>query len=406
MRGASTNVAKLEILSCDGGWRNYFFVKLTTEGGVVGWSEFDEWYASPGVAHIIQALASRVIGQSALAPERVVYELMSATRPAVRGVVGEAIGAIENALLDAKARILEVPCYELLGGKHRDMVRVYWSHCATWRILHPNFYPPAIHDLDGVRTIGKEAQERGFTAVKTNIFIYGDGEVSGYHPGFGYPYKPDVTVDRTILRNIRSHLTALREGTGPDMDILIDLNFNAKVEGYIRIMREIEDLDLFWVELDSPNPDSVATIRQRVRQPIASCETLFGPREFLPFLQKQAADFAIVDAVWNGVWQSTKVAHVADAHDVNIALHNFYGHLSTMMNVHLAAATPNFAILETDIDRLAWDDELVTYAPELREGHFVVPDRPGWGTEPVEAALAKHPPRKFKTATQMSSRSE
>jgi hypothetical protein len=111
----------------------------------------------------------------------------------------------------------------------------------------------------------------------------------------------------------------------------------------------LEEFDLFWVELDIPSAESVATIRQSVRHPIASCETLFGPREFLPFFEKQAVDMAIVDAVWNGVWQSTKVAHVADATDVNIALHNFYGHLSTMMNVHLAAATLNFAILETDI---------------------------------------------------------
>ena len=45
--------------------------------------------------------------------------------------------AIENALLDVKAKLLGVPCYELLGGKIRDRIRVYWSHCATWRINHP-----------------------------------------------------------------------------------------------------------------------------------------------------------------------------------------------------------------------------------------------------------------------------
>ena len=51
--------------------------------------------------------------------------------------MAQAIGAIENALLDAKAKALGVPCYELLGGKIRDRIRVYWSHCATWRINHP-----------------------------------------------------------------------------------------------------------------------------------------------------------------------------------------------------------------------------------------------------------------------------
>lgn len=403
MKGSSTNVATLDVLSCDGGWRNYFFVKITTEGGIVGWSEFDEWYASPGVAHIVQRLAGRVVGQSVLMPERIIYGLLSATRPALHGVIGEAIGAIENALLDAKARILDVPCYDLLGGKHRDTVRIYWSHCATWRILHPDFYPPAIHDIDGVRAVGREARERGFTGVKTNIFAYGEGWVRGYHPGYGYPYKPDVTVDRKVLRDIQNHLAALREGTGPDLDILIDLNFNAKVEGYIKILRSLEDFALFWVELDSESPDSVAAIRRSVRHPIAACETLFGVREFLPFLQKQAVDFAIVDATWNGAWQSMKIAHAADAYDTNIALHNFYGHLSTMMNLQLAAATPNFAILETDVDRLPWDEELFTHVPELHDGCFVVPDRPGWGTEPIETALIAHPPRDFRTVTRVSS---
>src|SRR6516165_9465351 len=70
-------------------------------------------------------------------------ELYCVTRPAAGGVVAEAMGAIENALLDAKAKRLGVPCYELLGGKQRDRIRLYWSHCATWRINHPDWYKPA-----------------------------------------------------------------------------------------------------------------------------------------------------------------------------------------------------------------------------------------------------------------------
>jgi L-alanine-DL-glutamate epimerase-like enolase superfamily enzyme len=54
---------------------------------------------------------------------------------------------------------------------------------------------------------------------------------------------------------------------------------------------------------------------------------------------------------------------------------------------------PNLRITETDIDRLAWDDELVTHPPEYDEGYLVVPDRPGWGTDPIEDALRAHPPR-------------
>ena len=95
-------------------------------------------------------------------------------------------------------------------------------------------------------------------------------------------------------------------------------------------------------------------------------------------------DVAIIDTPWNGVWQSMKIAAAAEAHEVNVAPHNFYGHLCTMMNAHFAAAVPNLRIMETDIDRLAWDHELFTHVPEFVDGHLVMPDRPGWGTEPNE----------------------
>ena len=103
-------------------------------------------------------------------------------------------------------------------------------------------------------------------------------------------------------------------------------------------------------------------------------------------------DVAIVDAVWNGVWQSMKIAAAADAHEVNIAPHNFYGHLATMMNAHLAAATPNLRIIEVDIDRLPSDEELFTKAPRFEQGQLIVPDEPGWGTEPNEEGSRAHEP--------------
>jgi L-alanine-DL-glutamate epimerase-like enolase superfamily enzyme len=61
------------------------------------------------------------------------------------------------------------------------------------------------------------------------------------------------------------------------------------------------------------------------------------------------------------------------------------------MNVHFAAAVPNLRIMEIDIDRLPWDDELFTHTPDFEDGHILVPDRPGWGTDPVEEALEAHP---------------
>jgi L-alanine-DL-glutamate epimerase-like enolase superfamily enzyme len=386
-------VTSIETLACDAGWRNYHFVKLTTDDGAVGWSEFDEGFGSPGVAAIIERLKSRVIGQSLGAHERIYAELYCATRPAAGSVVAQAMGAIENALLDAKAKSLGVPCYELLGGKVRDRVRVYWSHCATWRINQPDYYKPAITSLDGVKAIGREVREKRFTAMKTNIFLYEDGKPRGWRPGFGSPFFPELNVDRTVLRNLRMHLEAIREGAGPDVDLLLDLNFHAKTEGFLKILRAIADLDMFWVEIDCYSPEAIAYIRSHSPHPISSCETLLGLREFLPYFRAQAMDVAIIDTPWNGVWQSMKIAASAEAHEVNVAPHNFYGHLCTMMNAHFCAAVPNLRIMETDIDRLAWDDELVSHPPVYENGHLVIPDRPGWGTDPNEDVIRAHPPK-------------
>jgi L-alanine-DL-glutamate epimerase-like enolase superfamily enzyme len=388
-------VVKVETLACDAGWRNYHFVKLTTEAGVVGWSEFDEGFGSPGVGSVIDRLAPMVIGQRASEHERIYAQLYCATRPGSGGVVAQAIGAIENALLDAKAKALNVPCYELLGGKVRDRIRVYWSHCATWRINHPSFFAPPITDLEGVKAIGREVREKKFTALKTNIFLYAAGgkNPKGWRPGFGVPFLPELNVDRDVLRNLRLHLETIREGAGPDVDLLLDLNFNAKTEGYLKILRAIADLDMFWVEIDTFNPEALGLIRRQSRHPISSCETLLGLREFLPYFREQAVDVAIIDTPWNGVWQSMKIASAAEAHEVNVAPHNFYGHLCTMMNAHFAAAVPNLRIMETDIDRLAWDDELVDHPPAFENGHLIVPDRPGWGCVPNEAAIRARPPK-------------
>src|SRR5579884_1059929 len=249
-------VSGLEVLRCDAGWRNYYFLKLSTDDGIVGWSEFDEGFGSPGISAVIERLASRVIGQAVFDHERIFVELYCLTRPAAGGVVAEALGAIENALLDAKAKALNVPCHALLGGKLRDRVRVYWSHCATWRINHPDFYKPAISDLDGVRKIGAEVREKGFGALKTNIFLHDEKPLHGWRPGFGVPFQPELNVDKRVLRNLRAHLEAIRDGAGPDIDLLLDLNFNAKTGGYLKILREIADIDMFW-------PRSTATTRRR-----------------------------------------------------------------------------------------------------------------------------------------------
>ena len=111
-------VKSIQTLACDAGWRNYHFVKLTTDTGVVGWSEFDEGFGAPGVGTVIERLAARIVGQPVSEHERIYAELYCATRPAAGGIVALAMGAIENALLDAKAKGLGVPVSSFLAARY------------------------------------------------------------------------------------------------------------------------------------------------------------------------------------------------------------------------------------------------------------------------------------------------
>jgi galactonate dehydratase len=163
------------------------------------------------------------------------------------------------------------------------------------------------------------------------------------------------------------------------------------VEG--KILKAIADFDMFRVEIDSYSPAALGYIRRQSPHPISSCETLLGLREFLPYFREQAMGVAIIDAVWNGVWQAMKIAGAAEAFEVNIAPHNFYGHLATMMNAHFAAAVPNLRIMEVDIDRLPRDEKVFTAVPQFENGHLLAPATPGWGTEPIEEAIKAHPTR-------------
>jgi L-alanine-DL-glutamate epimerase-like enolase superfamily enzyme len=286
--------------------------------------------------------------------------------------------------------------YELFGGPIRDRLRLYWSHCGTYRLQWAGEMQLApLRTLDDVVGAGKDVVARGFTALKTNVFVLG-ADPYLHSPGFARrgPGFPELNADRHVLRAVREELAAFREGTGPDVDILVDLNFNFKTEGFLKVARALEPFDIFWVEMDTRDARALHHVRRGTTIPVASCECLFGRRDYRPFLEHLAVDVAIIDVPWNGFGESVKIAAMADAFEVNVAPHNFYGPLATMMSAHFSAVVPNFRIMEIDVDTVPWYQDLVTVKPDVRDGHLQLPAGPGWGTEIDEAAVRAHPPRR------------
>ncbi len=387
-----STVESVETRHCDAGRRNYHFVRIETDDGVVGWSEYDENLGATGLTTVVEDMVSTVVGESVNAVEGIRSKLVPQVRQSYTGVGAMAIGAIENALLDAKAKEIGVPCVDLLGGAVRDEIPVYWSHCGSYEIDRADTYvDDPVETLDDVVALGEKVRDSQFPALKTNIFDFrGDGP-ERWRPGFGTPHHPSLTIEADQLEAQRNFLEALREGAGPETDILLDLNYHMKPEGCIRLLQELEDFDLFWVEIDSPNAEALADIRRNSPHPIASCEAVIPHEAFVPYLNEKAMDVVIIDALWNGVQHTTKIASMVDAHQLHVAPHNYYGHLGTLMNAHWAAAVPNLRIMETDIVRLPWDDDLFTTVPDYQDGKLQLPDEPGWGCEPDEDALENHP---------------
>ena len=387
-------ITKLECLHADAGFRVFDFLKISTDEGIVGWSEYNESFGGAGVTSVIENLAPMLAGEDPRRYEAIVSRLYAVRRQASGGIAQQAIGAIENALLDVKAKALGIPVYEMLGGPVRDRIRLYWSHCGTYRLAWADeLQIPPLRTLDDVVALGREAAASGYTALKTNIFLLGE-EPHLHSPGFcrgaGFP---ELNADRKVIRAMCDQLAAFREGAGPEMDILVDLNFNFKTEGFLKMARAMEPFDLLWLELDTRSPQALAYIRQGTSIPIASGECLFRRHDYKPYFDAESMDVAIIDNPWNGVAEGVKIASLADVYEVNVAPHNFYGHLATMMNASFCAVVPNFRIMEIDCDFVPWHNDLFTAAPQIEDGHLILPTDPGWGTEINEDAVREHPPR-------------
>jgi galactonate dehydratase len=382
----------IEMQHADAGWRPWSFVKATTECGLVGWSECTDSHGSPlGMEGVVRDLSPILIDQDPRRIGKLLSEMHSRTRQSPGSIVQKAIGGIENALWDIKAKALGVPVYELFGGAIRDTIPLYWSHCGTSRVrAWKTLQKPQIASFDDLLAFGNEVKASGFKTLKTNIVILGDSPYV-YMPGFfKSPGGPALNADYKILESIDQWVAGMREAVGPEIGIALDLNFNFKTDGYIKIGRMLEQYDLSWLEIDSYDPEALEQIKASMRIPITSCENLYGVRQYRPFFARHAMDTVAIDVIWNGFTESKRIADMAELYEMNICPHNYNGHLSTLISMHLCAVVPNLRIAEVDVDDVPWRNDLFTSQPEIEDGVFKLSSAPGWGADVNEQTLAKY----------------
>ena len=302
-------ITGFEDLHADGGWRTISFLKLTTDEGLIGWSEFNETSWNPGLTGIIRKLAEGVIGRDPQAWARIGADLRAQTRMAPGGLADQAIAAIEHCCLDIAGKAAGLPVYRLFGGPVRERIPLYWSHCGSFRTTLPELFEQriggkAVRTLADITELGAEVKRRGYRALKTNPMLF-DGERPrmtnpGFRPGLELGRNGDPKLFDAIVRL----LEAFREGAGPDVGLLLDVNFGFGPEALRQLAYRLEPLGLFWLEADMHAPEALAQVRHAVRTPIASLESIYRVKGYLPYLEAQACDVAIVDIIWNGLPES------------------------------------------------------------------------------------------------------
>jgi galactonate dehydratase len=151
---------------------------------------------------------------------------------------------------------------------------------------------------------------------------------------------------------------------------------------------------MFYEEPVPPeNVDALADVRRQAGIPIATGERLYSKWDYRELFAKQAADIVQPDLAWvGGITEAKKIAALAEASYVPLAPHNCQGPVAMAATVQLAAAIPNFLILEYFVRQVDWRDQLVTKPLPVECGYLTVPEEPGLGVGQLNEAVAQEHP--------------
>ena len=353
--------------------RNWVFVKVETDEGVVGWGEASLEWKTRGVVGCVEDLAPLVIGQD---PRRIehLYQLMYRHSFFRMGIVGmSALSGIEQACWDVWGKSLGLPVYQLLGGAVRDSVRMY-DHLGGGEMA-------ALYLEDAPERMAERARESvaaGYDAIKALVVPFTE-PLDGAAP----------------LRRADRCMAAIREAVGEEVDVMVDLHGRTTPAMAIQYGQALAPYRPFFLEEPCPpeNVDGMAQVARALSGiPIATGERLVTRFGFRPLLEQGACAVIQPDLCHSGgLWEARKIAAMAEAYYVAIAPHNPLGPIATAANVHFGFATPNFLIQEAIRSDVPWRDEVVVNPVEVVEGRVGLPTRPGLGIEVDEAAVGRHP---------------
>lgn len=354
------------------------FVKLHTNQGIWGCGEAVD--AVNGTYDLVQNFGRRIRGRNPLDVHRIFEELRrgGVFSGGQSGMYVAVLSAIETALWDLAGKALDVPVYQLLGGKFRDRVRVY---------MDTALYQSRLPTPEDFAASAREAVEMGMTAVKFDLDQAND---PNRYDAFNWTASP------AELRRMFDQMAAAREAVGPDIDICADMHGRYDLPTGKRVAEMLEPLNLMWLEEPVPaeNIDAYKEINDSTSTPICAGENLYLAYEFRRALEIGAVDIIMPDLQKaGGLGEGQRIANLANLYYVPFAPHMVASYLGAMASAHVCASVPNFMILEWQIyfHRDAMWNEIVSFdGPMVEDGYIPLSEKPGIGVEINEEGMRRY----------------
>jgi L-alanine-DL-glutamate epimerase-like enolase superfamily enzyme len=381
---------------------DWTIVRVESDEGVHGWGEA---FCAPGLAETIRELAPLLEGRDARQVEPLVRRLHLATaHVSSGGTVYHAISGIEGALWDLLARSVEMPLWQLFGGRFRERVRIYadchagdalTSYSATLVSRRLPWMGEALDELaeaepevhwapedmgdvytpDAYAARASEMADRGFTALKFDLDL----------PLLEHEDLYARTISAAQLERQLALARATIDAVAGRADVAFDLHWRYAPADALRLACALEDLPLLWLEDPTPPHDlaSVADISARTTTPICTGENLYRLDGFAALMAHGGVDILAPDIQKvGGLADTRRIAALGDVHSRPLAPHNISGPIGTLASAHVCASIPNFLALEWHAASVPFFDELlVGDGPVIADGYVELGDAPGIGAE-------------------------
>jgi L-alanine-DL-glutamate epimerase-like enolase superfamily enzyme len=364
------------------GWRRYI-IRIDTNQGISGYGEIRDGSSSTYAL----MLKSRILGMNPCNVDQIFRKLKQFGHHARQagGVV-----AIEIACWDLAGKAWGVPCWQMLGGKFRDAIRVY---CDTTSEKDPT--------IMGKRLKGR--MERGYTFLKMDIGI---GLLRNIEGALTYPSSmtrtsqikhpfTGIRITDKGLKVFQEYCATIRDIVGWEIPIATDHFGHFGIEDCIKIAQALDPFNLAWYEDMVPweYTDQYIRLRDACKTPILTGEDIYLKEGFNDLFEKKAIAICHPDlATSGGLLETKKIGDLAMEHGISMALHMAGSPVLLFASVHCAAATENFLVMEHHSVDDEWYDPLVdgVSKPIVKNGFVKVPDTPGLGFELNEEEFKRH----------------